>query len=433
MHVCFCVSWYFPQSIGGTETYVHTLALFLQRQCHRVTVLKPGKNEESYTYEGVEVESFFPGSVFSKRMYLGLQCPDLKDFEKKLKSLRPDVIHFHSLTGPAGISIFHVNKARELVRKVYFTFHLPHLTCATSTFKYLKKYDCDGVAEQQKCAACLFAHSGWPIPAAKLLGGFSNLLSEGNVRVLGHNAIMTRLGGSEWVTLRKTQLERLTYLCDKLICLSSWFHQVLKKNGVATEKIAFIEQGLFMKEQGVISKEKAPTKPSGPVRLVFLGRIDPIKGLPLLLSVIEEFTAEDLILDLYGPVEPKYLAQIKRHFEKRNLTYKGVLKREEILSTLSNYDAIVVPSTVTEMAPLVLQEAFAAGIPAIASNVAGNADFVKPGVNGWLFKSGSEVSLKEILLWLLKHKSELVTATTRMQPVRTIKNIGNEHLDLYLS
>ncbi|GEO07623.1 glycosyltransferase [Segetibacter aerophilus] len=434
MNVCLCVSWYFPNSVGGTETYVQALARYLQQEGHDVIVLKPGhKDEENYFYEGIEIRSFFPGTDFKRRMYLGLQAPELTDFEEKLKATSPDVIHFHSLTGPSGISISHIEKARKIAAKVYFTFHLPHLTCATSTFKYLKKHDCEGVAEPKKCAECLFAHSGWPIPAAKALGAFSTSLNKRNIKVLGYNPLFTRLGSAVWIELRKEQLGKLSSLCDKLICLSSWFCKVLKKNGVPKEKLALFEQGVLMEVGKPVRKGNPQIDVSEPVRLVFLGRLDPIKGLSLLLSVIKEFDEEEFIIDLYGPIDQGYWQQLEPYFKKGNIQYKGILKREEILQTLSTYHAMVVPSLVTEMAPLVLQEAFAASIPAIASDVAGNAAFVIPNVNGWLFKSGNTESLKEVLSWLLKNKNELTKASNNMYPVRTIKDIGGEHLELYLS
>jgi glycosyltransferase involved in cell wall biosynthesis len=251
--------------------------------------------------------------------------------------------------------------------------------------------------------------------------------------VLGHNPVLTRLGSAEWIGLRKGQLKHLSEICDKLVCLSSWFYEVLEKNKVNVDKLAFIEQGLLLNETQFIAKTKPPLTEADPVRLVFLGRLDPIKGLDLLLSVITGLNDKEIFLDLYGPVEENYLQELQPWLDKKNITYKGLLKRNEVLPTLSIYDAIIVPSMVTEMAPLVLQEAFAAGIPAIASDVAGNAACVRDNVNGWLFKSGNKDSLKRVLTSLLHNKSEFAKIGNSLSAVRTMKNIGNEHLNLYVS
>ena len=60
------------------------------------------------------------------------------------------------------------------------------------------------------------------------------------------------------------------------------------------------------------------------------------------------------------------------------------LPHEEVLARLATYDALVVPSQWMETGPLVVLEAFAAGLPVIGSSLGGIADKVQDGVNGWL-------------------------------------------------
>ena len=236
---------------------MQSLAIFYKRQGHTVYVLKPGqKDEPDYSYNGIDVCSYYPGNHFSKAMYFGLEPPELADFRKKLEQLKPELVHFHSLSGPTGITLFHIQLARKYGARVFFTFHLPHLTCATSTFKYLQKQDCDGVVEPQKCAVCTLQQNGWPVAAAKVTGAFSNLLYRNNVKLLGNNPVLTRLGTSEWINLRKDQLALLGKTCDKVICLASWFYDVLIKNGVPTSKVAFIEQGLVINKFCIYTQKK---------------------------------------------------------------------------------------------------------------------------------------------------------------------------------
>jgi glycosyltransferase involved in cell wall biosynthesis len=53
------------------------------------------------------------------------------------------------------------------------------------------------------------------------------------------------------------------------------------------------------------------------------------------------------------------------------------------------------------MSPLVIKEAFAAGIPVLASNVYGNAEQINDGKNGWLFKFNDSDALKTKLQQLI--------------------------------
>lgn len=59
---------------------------------------------------------------------------------------------------------------------------------------------------------------------------------------------------------------------------------------------------------------------------------------------------------------------------------------------LSAVDLVVVSSD-REPCSTVLQEAWAAGIPALAADSGGSLDMVRPGLNGWLFRSGDAASL----------------------------------------
>ena len=55
---------------------------------------------------------------------------------------------------------------------------------------------------------------------------------------------------------------------------------------------------------------------------------------------------------------------------------------------LSDIDILVVPSIWYENSPLVIQEAFAAGIPVMASNLGGMAEAIRDEVDGLLFERG---------------------------------------------
>jgi GT2 family glycosyltransferase len=60
---------------------------------------------------------------------------------------------------------------------------------------------------------------------------------------------------------------------------------------------------------------------------------------------------------------------------------------------LEDIDVLVVPSTWIENAPFIIREAFAAGVPVIASNLGGMAEMVRDGVDGLLFPAGDPAAL----------------------------------------
>ena len=60
---------------------------------------------------------------------------------------------------------------------------------------------------------------------------------------------------------------------------------------------------------------------------------------------------------------------------------------------MADYDLLCVPSLSSEMSPLVIQEAFAAGIPVLASRGYGNIEQIRHGENGLVFNFNSADSL----------------------------------------
>ncbi len=67
---------------------------------------------------------------------------------------------------------------------------------------------------------------------------------------------------------------------------------------------------------------------------------------------------------------------------------------------LSRVDCVVVPSVWWENSPLVIQEAFLAGVPVICSNIGGMAEKVKDRVNGLHFAVGDHFDLLDRILEL---------------------------------
>jgi len=123
-----------------------------------------------------------------------------------------------------------------------------------------------------------------------------------------------------------------------------------------------------------------------------------------LVQAIQDIPEDIISLDIYGQSnDDGYEALWRKNTEgKKNIHWVGKLEQKDVISTLQQYDVLCLCSTFSEMSPLVIQEAFAAGIPVVASNVYGNAEQVQNEVNGLLFTYKNVSSLKEQLLRLIK-------------------------------
>ena len=132
----------------------------------------------------------------------------------------------------------------------------------------------------------------------------------------------------------------------------------------------------------------APSRP-GRLRMVFVGRLSPVKGLRVLIAALADprLSGLELTLDIIGDGEDR------RHLEAAaaplgdRVRFLGYRSQDEVADLLAGSDALVLPSF-AEGLPVVLMEALAAGKPVIATRVAGVAELVEDGVSGLLVHAG---------------------------------------------
>ena len=73
----------------------------------------------------------------------------------------------------------------------------------------------------------------------------------------------------------------------------------------------------------------------------------------------------------------------------KNVTYKGILNPESVVNILKQYKAVLLPSTVNEMSPLIIMQANIVKTPVIASDVFGSKELINKYDCGILFPNGS--------------------------------------------
>jgi len=145
--------------------------------------------------------------------------------------------------------------------------------------------------------------------------------------------------------------------------------------------------------------------------LLFVGRLQPKKGLHILLKSLEYVTTPVKLM-IIGPVSafcPEYYnetsALIKKVNEKtiHKVIYLGVQKREELINLYQKATIFVCPS-LSEPFGIVNLEALACETPVIASNVGGIPEVVKDQVNGLLVPSNDFIRLADSIQYLLDNE-----------------------------
>jgi phosphatidyl-myo-inositol alpha-mannosyltransferase len=136
----------------------------------------------------------------------------------------------------------------------------------------------------------------------------------------------------------------------------------------------------------------AERKVRGAGRIVFIGRPEPRKGLPVLLRAFERLP-DGATLDLVG-VRPDEVAALER------VRAHGRVTDDERARLLAGADVLCAPSLGGESFGLVLVEGMAAGLPVVATRIPGYAA-VLPETAGRLVPAGDEAALARALGELL--------------------------------
>ncbi len=144
--------------------------------------------------------------------------------------------------------------------------------------------------------------------------------------------------------------------------------------------------------------------PSGPkplsedLRILFVGRAEERKGLPILLSAFGALTEHvPCRLTVIGAEREEVLRYLADPETMRHIDVHGRVSGERLWAHLHEADLLCAPSLSGESFGMVLTEAFAAGTPVIASAIAGYSDVVSDGRDGILVPPADPQRLAEEL------------------------------------
>ncbi len=137
-----------------------------------------------------------------------------------------------------------------------------------------------------------------------------------------------------------------------------------------------------------------PESDTDETRLIFVGRVAPVKGLRLLVDAMLQLSEEltDLTLTIVGDGPDRALIEEAAKPLGDRVRFTGYLSQDAVAEELRAADAAVLPSF-AEGVPVFLMEAMASGKPVIATQVAGVGELVIAGETGLLVPPGDTASL----------------------------------------
>ena len=158
------------------------------------------------------------------------------------------------------------------------------------------------------------------------------------------------------------------------------------------------------------------------LRIGFVGTLAWHKGAHVLLDALRRLPGDQYELQIHGDVKvfPDYVADLRRRAQGMPVRFMGRFHEAQTMAAYGDFDVLVVPSLWLENSPLVIHEAFQAGVPVVGSRIGGTADLVTDGVNGRLYDPASPAELAAILSSLLDNPSQLAAWAAALPAVKTI-------------
>ena len=114
------------------------------------------------------------------------------------------------------------------------------------------------------------------------------------------------------------------------------------------------------------------------------------------------------------------------------IRFRDPIPPTQIVECLRQYHVLAVPSRWMETGPLVVYEAFAAGVPVIGSNLGGIAELVEHGANGLLVEDSSAAAWAGVFRQLVEDRELLPRLRRGIGPVtHHMQDVAGEMQPLY--
>ena len=348
MKVAFICTLYTPNEIGGAERAMRIMAETLVARGHQAVVisLNPDGVYSQAQINGVIVHYvplanvYWPHASVEQRPAWKRAIWHLIDaynpvmgarVRRILAAERPDVVETNNLQ---GFSVSAWRAARQLGIPVVQVTHDYYLGCPNSTMTR-GGHNC-----VNQCAGCRV----YGLPRRRL-SSIPSVVS----------------------SVSRRTLERLESC--------GLFTRVATKTVVPT---AF---------EAHHARQPRPDKPPGTALTIgFMGRLEQIKGIEVLLSAMRDVPQGDVTLLVAGNGDPAYADPLKRTFARPNIRFLGFVTPESFFRRI---DLLIVPSIWEEPLGRVIFEGFSYGVPAIVSRRGGMPEIVEHGVTGYVIEPES--------------------------------------------
>ena len=419
---------WFPDPVGGTEVYVASLVRHLGELGVESLIAAPaaGGTAETYSHAGTTVHRYVvPPPTDLDGIYAVRSDAAAEALKAIIELERPQLVNLHSYTRGASAQV--ALDVRAMGIPVAFTYHTPTVSCQRGTLLRYGRIPCDGEIIVSRCATCLAQLHGAGL-ASPAVGHVPPAVGAmlGRLGVNGGPLMALRL--TDLMTQRARAFDMLMEASTVVIAVSKWVHDLLVRNGVSPGRIHVSRHGTDSATRRAAPRSRAA---GDTVRALMLARLDPAKGIDVIRRALSRIPGAAIEVDVYGIDQGQRPGSFSSEGGDARLRFLPAVPPSTIGELIAGYDVLLVPSQGFETGPLVVLEAFAAGVPVVGSRLGGIAERVHDGVDGLLVPAADVEAWARTLASIGNDPDVLTTLAAGIQSPRSMREAAEEIHAIY--
>lgn len=326
-----------------------------------------GEDVRLYERNNIEIDSLSPGEKLKLLFSYRWSQSSYREFKNIVDEFKPDVVHLHNIFFLLTPSVYAACQERNI--PVVHSQHNFRLLCSNGLF----------FRENHICEECL-KHTLW---RGVRYGCYKNS------RIL--TALIVAIIDHHWK--KGTWLK----MVDAFITATEFGKRKFIEGGIPPEKI-FVKPNFLYPDPGKREKDEGYA--------LYAGRLSQEKGIELLIGAWKYVSAAPLKVMGDGPLMEK-VKNIVKDKKVNNIEFLGFQSKENAARYMKGARFIIIPSLCYESFPRIIAEAFAYGIPVLASELGTMKSLIDDGRTGRLFEPGNERDLAKIAEWMFGYPEVL--------------------------
>lgn len=370
---------------GGEDSVVENEKQMLEEHGHEVFF---------YSRNNIEIKDYSKWKYFSLLFKTVFNYKTYREVKKIIVDKNIDIVHVHNTLTLISPSIYYAAISCKI--PVIQTIHNFRLLCPGATL----------FRDNHICEDCI---------------------NHGLICAIRHNCYKN----NKILTMAcviNTKIHRHTGIFGKInyICLTPFNKSKLLNLKQINEKKVYIKPNFVTGAGDFVPAEQRENQ------YIFVGRIDKLKGIEILLKAWKLMgkNSPELIICGTGPMED----WCRQYIIKEQLTsvrMKGFVLNSEVKKIIAICKALLLPTKLYEGFPMSIVEAYSVGTPVITTNLGNSGYLVINGITGQKCDLNTPESIREAVLQIQTHKEIYATTYREYKNKYTSEINYNQLIKIY--